>query len=555
MLKLNQRDKRKALIAVLLVALAISCRFLGIMGFQPRPLGLVRSAIYIFLFVAWGASLRKRIIQVQVRRYLIAIAVFMVFWFVLRTLKYHFIPLDRLPELRRLIWYSYYIPMLLIPMLALFAAVSIGKPADYRTPMPMHILWVPTILLIVAVLTNDLHQMVFSFPADYPVWIDDHYSHAFLYFVVMAWLLGSAIAAIATILHKCRIPHSRKFFWLPIIPFALMIIYGVLYLVAMPVISLLAGDMAAVSCVLGVLIFEGCIQCGLIPSNSHYEELLRASTLAAQIADNSLTVRYAAENAKAVEKSVLEEAKESDIMLDGGTRLCAATIRGGYVFWQEDVSPILAVLAELSDTKEELQSYGGLLAEENKQKKRQKKLEEQQRIFNAVQKDVASHLTLLTALSKKLQMATDETAAKELLGKISVIGAYLKRRGNLILLADRTGMIPATELYLCLKETAYNMRLYGVTCAVCFEIEGDISPDAAGLFFDFYETVAELSLDTLTDVTAFAARETAGLRLTLILSCGADMTQLTKRFDDASVTQENGAWYCTLAIPEGGAST
>lgn len=49
------------------------------------------------------------------------------------------------------------------------------------------------------------------------------------------------------------------------------------------------------------------------------------------------------------------------MILDGGIRLCAEPIRGGYVFWQEDISALLALLDELSGTKEELESYNGLL--------------------------------------------------------------------------------------------------------------------------------------------------------------------------------------------------
>lgn len=53
-------------------------------GFRTQdPLGwlcaFLRSVIYIGLFTAWGISVRRRIIQSQVRRYLTAISVLMVF--------------------------------------------------------------------------------------------------------------------------------------------------------------------------------------------------------------------------------------------------------------------------------------------------------------------------------------------------------------------------------------------------------------------------------------------------------------------------------------------
>ena len=137
-------------------------------------------------------------------------------------------------------------------------------------------------------------------------------------------------------------------------------------------IRLFLGDLTTVSCLLIALIFESCIQCGLIRSNSHYAELFRASSIAAQITDRDLNVCYAAQAIQSVERKVLERAKQETVILDGGIRLCAEPIRDGYVFWQEDISALLALLDELSGTKEELESYNGLLEEENKQKRRRK---------------------------------------------------------------------------------------------------------------------------------------------------------------------------------------
>lgn len=41
---------------------------------------ILRASIYIGLFIAWGVSIHRRIVQPQVSRYLIAISALMVFW-------------------------------------------------------------------------------------------------------------------------------------------------------------------------------------------------------------------------------------------------------------------------------------------------------------------------------------------------------------------------------------------------------------------------------------------------------------------------------------------
>ena len=276
MTKLNKQGKQAAIIAAVLIALAVTCRMLGNNGFYPKTLGLVRSGIYIFLIVAWGVLIDRRIIQTQIRRYMIGISGVMVFWFLLRTWKHHLIPAEALPDVTRYIWYAYYIPMLMLPVLALFASVSLGKPEQYRTPLPLRLLWIPTVLLTLTVLTNDLHQTVFSFPAENTPWTDNRYSYGGMYWIVFAWFVINTLLALGMILYNCRIPRSRTFLWLPVIPFALMIVYGLLYITAHSVIAPFAGDMTSVYCVLIVLIFESCIGCGLIQSNSRYAELFKA---------------------------------------------------------------------------------------------------------------------------------------------------------------------------------------------------------------------------------------------------------------------------------------
>ena len=56
-----------------------------------RALSLVRSMIYVGLLSYWGISVRRRVMQTQVRRLLTAIAVLMVFWMAERTVKFLFV--------------------------------------------------------------------------------------------------------------------------------------------------------------------------------------------------------------------------------------------------------------------------------------------------------------------------------------------------------------------------------------------------------------------------------------------------------------------------------
>lgn len=541
--------KRKYGVVLLVAALmicAVCARVAARYGYYAEVLSIVRALIYIGLLAAWGISVQTRIIQTQVRRYLLVIAGLMLLWLTLRTVKYNTYHMTA----ERFLWYGYYLPMLFIPVLAVLVALSLGKPENYRLPKWTHFLYLPSALLFLLVLTNDLHQLVFFFPTG--VLSTREYDYGIGYYVVLAWMVLCAAAALVIILAKCRIPQSRRYLWLPVVPFALALGYCAAYIKGVYWVWLLAGDLTVSMCLIITAIFESCIQCSLIQSNTHYAELFHASTIGALITDRDFSVACAAENARSVDSQTLMAAAESPVVTADGIRISEAPIRWGHVFWEDDISPMLAVLKELDATREELQSYGSILQAENAQKARRKKLEEQERLYRAMQDKAAAPAVRLSNLAKALQGVQDADAARFLLWKMTVIGAYLKRRSNLIFLADRDGMVPVSEVALCLNESMDNLRLHVRRCASRLDFEGELRLETAAALYDFFEAAIELAMDDLSGAAANVTRKEDACVLSLMLQCGTDLTSLRAAYPDASVENEDGVWYCTLSVREGG---
>ena len=158
---MTAQKKREILtggIAALLIVCAVAARVVT-RGHREAPyflpVSLLRSLIYIGLMTWWGVSLWQRIVQTQVRRYLAATAALCVFWLSIRTVKFFF---AATPAAIRYLWYGYYVPMLFIPLLCVLVALSLGKPENYRLPKWTGLLYLPTTLLLLLVLTNDLHH-------------------------------------------------------------------------------------------------------------------------------------------------------------------------------------------------------------------------------------------------------------------------------------------------------------------------------------------------------------------------------------------------------------
>ncbi len=61
----------------------------------------------------------------------------------------------------------------------------------------MQFLWVVSAAILLVVLTNDLHQLVFRFPPDIPISMrdDSAYSYCFGYFVAVGWTAFCGIGA------------------------------------------------------------------------------------------------------------------------------------------------------------------------------------------------------------------------------------------------------------------------------------------------------------------------------------------------------------------------
>ena len=543
---LRKRKYGVVLLVAVLMICAVCARVAARYGYYAEVLSIVRALIYIGLLAAWGISVQTRIIQTQVRRYLLVIAGLMLLWLTLRTVKYNTYHMTA----ERFLWYGYYLPMLFIPVLAVLVALSLGKPENYRLPKWTHFLYLPSALLFLLVLTNDLHQLVFFFPTG--VLSTREYDYGIGYYVVLAWMVLCAAAALVIILAKCRIPQSRRYLWLPVVPFALALGYCAAYIKGVYWVWLLAGDLTVSMCLIITAIFESCIQCSLIQSNTHYAELFHASTIGALITDRDFSVACAAENARSVDSQTLMAAAESPVVTADGIRISEAPIRWGHVFWEDDISPMLAVLKELDDTREELQSYGSILQAENAQKARRKKLEEQERLYRAMQEKAAAPAVRLSNLAKTLQGMQDADTARFLLWKMTVIGAYLKRRSNLIFLADRDGMVPVSEVALCLNESMDNLRLHVRRCASRLDFEGELRLETAAALYDFFEVAIELAMDDLSGAAANVTRKEDACVLSLMLQCGTDLTSLRAAYPDAFVENEDGVWYCTLSVREGG---
>lgn len=549
MQKSNLKKHSAFLYAALALIAAIVLRQIGFLAEAPfdRCCSILRSAIYVGLFSIWGASIRSRIIHPQVRRYLTVISVLMGFWIVIRGIRHL---LEESPWAIRHLWYLYYLPMLFIPLLALFVAISLGKPDNFSLPKWTNLFYIPTTALLLLVLTNDLHQLVFVFPADALIWGDD-YHYDIGYFLVVGWIILCAVTALVTMLVKCRVPHSRKVLIMPFVPVVLALLYGVLYILRVPWLRTIAGDMTVVFCLLFAAVLESCIQCGLIQANTHYTELFDASTVGAQITDNEYNVILSSGAAKTVDIETLRQTQQAPVMLEGGIRLSGAPLKNGHVIWAEDMSPLIKVLNDLEDAKENLQDNNDILEEEHAVKTREAHIAEQDRLYNIIQRDTKKQICFMDEMIEQIERSDTDEKRTHLLKKMLVIGAYLKRRSNLVFLADKNSMLEAKELELSVEESMNNLETFGVACGFISELTEPILSVKMIAIYDFFEDITERSLDCMSSIMVHVGKKQNAIFCTIDTDSYADLSNLAS--DTVTALQdEDGEWKLTLRLDMGG---
>ena len=546
----NERTQTYAINVLLTVFLLLFASFVRVVTKDTTEAmyiisQLVALVIYVGILVFWAASVYDRIVNKAIRRHLITLVMLMLLWMLLRTLRhtvFHYVfPMGQW------CWYAYYISMILIPQICLFAAKHIGKPDDYRLPKTWYLMYIPSSLLIAGMLTNDLHQWAFRFPLGYENgW--DVYQHSFLYYAAVIWIFACIVLMIGQIVKNCRIPGTKKMIWLPIAMLGLGVLYSILYAVNTDLFSFI--EMTAALCFTVVAIWESSIKTGLIQSNSHYDELLKCSGLGVAVVDHNHTVHYRSDDALTLSREQMKMAAESPVMLSGGIRVSGSKIRGGYTIWQEDLSELLDILDELKELREELKDANAVSMQNYQMDKRIRALAEKNRLHDELHRQTAHQIVLLNDWLAKLMETDDANEKRELLRRIVVVGAYLKRRNNLFLVSEQDGVINEEELNLSIKEMMKNLQFAGVSCAASVQVGKVIPSGVVMKLFDFYEHVVENAFDGLTYLLARFFKRDNSFYACVDAVCSLDLTALQSDSVSVSVSDHN---YYTLSFKtEGG---
>ncbi|MBO4678756.1 MAG: hypothetical protein J5626_03725, partial [Lachnospiraceae bacterium] len=430
----------------------------------------------------------------EIRDSLLYIDLLLVFWIFARIIKFDVVSE---PVAVRYLWYFYYVPQIFTAYFTFVIVDHMRNENKVSHKRRCFLVGLVSAAFSVLVMTNEFHNFVFKIdPAT------GTERHSFGYFLVAFWLLIVSFVSVFFMPGLRKNKNLLKKLWLPLSCMVLTVAYCVLYFVPAAHIVRDMLDYTVAMCLGTVGTWEALIFTGIVPTNRDYEWCFNHSTVRAQITDIKGNIKYRSFDARPVLASEFEVLRKTRLYkVDRDTELVMAPIRGGFVVTERDVKEINRLMSRLFETQSYIRDVTDSLRASIEIEKRQKNAAEKNRLYDLTFSKVQERVTRLEGLIEEAKGLSGETFFKKLF-LIDIIGVFVKRKSNLIILTE-TGLADYSgELKLCFKETFDNLKEGGVDGGFLFNNVDDMSNTAALLIYETLETVIEATLEGATLINA-----------------------------------------------------
>ena len=155
----TERDYFVAFIIAITISFIVN--ILIQLSWAPLYIHIPSSFLYSFISIAWAVTVAQRIIHKRIRRHIVAIAVFLLMLFIVRICRWMLFTHSAIAN--RYLYYLFYISFISLPMLSFSAASYVSRDESADMPALIKVFWGVTGLLMLSVITNDIHHFVLSF--------------------------------------------------------------------------------------------------------------------------------------------------------------------------------------------------------------------------------------------------------------------------------------------------------------------------------------------------------------------------------------------------------
>ncbi|MCR5332351.1 MAG: hypothetical protein K6E62_14390 [Lachnospiraceae bacterium] len=506
----------------LLIA-AIAAAVINMIPYGLLPAKYLGTIMWCAVTVAWIGRVNYSIVQNNLRRYLSAGGVMLILLFLMRICRYNLI--DDFPTIGRYLWYAYYVPFIVLPLIALLMALCIGrseKEASQERKVLKTVMWSAGALLLAAIMTNDLHGSLLKITY-YPGNEQTH-TYGWMLYLVMAWMTALSVTSFVIIMKRCVVSGSRKRWYIPAAVFGFgAVLYLIYYLNGGNSPELFGVKLYLIQEVCVILfagVCEACIDIGLIPSNSGYRRIFGESEWNVTIADAEGRQIYTSGNMDDITPEMIKTALSRPITTQNGYILRAVKMQNGITAWMTDVSGIMRINREITEATRELEDENEVIRQEAAIKLKRASFEAQNRLYDSIIPLIRPQLDLIDGLLK-------DPGDKNILSAM-LICIYIKRRFNLAIVTEDADSTDVDELYLAIRETTEALADIGILAFTDMSY-GSPADDATHLIdskalltaYEFFEKVIELAAPDISGLFVNIGLENNAPHVRILLKTSA----------------------------------
>lgn len=225
-------------------------------------------------------------------------------------------------------------------------------------------------------------------------------------------------------------------------------------------------------------------------------------------------------------------------------------MRGGYVVWYEDITEVTELMETLEENRKNIAERVFLEQEQYSTKLQINSLREKNRLYDLLQEQTSHQIEFIDQLFVQYNSEINQEKQRKLLAQIAVVGAYIKRRGNLIYIGEKSKVTDITELAFCLEESFANLELMNVECGMDISGKAVIFVEDAIRVYDFFETAIEAAVNDIRFVWMKARYLEGGIIFRIEIECETDLKMLSKLAD--TCRKEENVWSFTFQFGKSG---
>ena len=436
---------------------------------------LVLYTVVIFL---WMHNMINRVLRHSVVTRFRLIGILLICYLTVRTVKYEIFINNE--DAVRIIRNFYFVFPLILTQLVFLTSLHVGKSERENISKYWNLLWIPTCVTALLILTNDYHELVFS--VDPNARGLNMYGPVF-YFVIIYIGLLALCTLVFTMMPSFKNRHLASVN-LPIFILFIWGFYTFLFMIGWePFEYIKIIFKSAEFNILMVLLFiESLVFMRLLPSNRGYESFLQLSSLNIGIVDSNKEMIFRPKKYSDIDLALVDKAILNPIFIDEDTLLESANITGGTSFWFVDFTDFNNLKRKLLSMSEDMLNENELLKANNALEKSMVKVEEAREIREHIHMKLKPQFDQLKYIL--MNLPEDEDSFEVKLKHACFLDVYIKRYSNLFLITKNKKILDLAELRLAFSESLDYLKLSDVNTSLDWDLKGRFD---AKYCLDLYE--------------------------------------------------------------------